>query len=68
MKYLMIIGCFAFLSSCGNKTYHTVSVKKPIYHHTWYVKSKWHRKSLGPVRYHLHLFEKQGARNVKMRG
>lgn len=71
MKYLVVIGCFALLASCssGSKTYHTVRVHKPIYHHTWYKKSRWHKKQLGPLRVDLHPFgDKQGLKKVKMKG
>jgi hypothetical protein len=58
-----------FGSCSGSKTYHTVRVYKPIYHHTWYKKSRWHKKQIGPLRIDLHLFgDKQGAKRVRMRG
>lgn len=59
------------LGSCSaaSKTYHTVTVHKPRYHHTWYKKSRWHKKQLGPLRVDLHPFgDKQGTKKVKMKG
>lgn len=71
MKVLTLIGLVIVLASCGSKTYHAVSVRKPIYHHTWYKKSRWHNQNkIGPLqfRFHWHIFEKQGAKKVKMYG
>ena len=72
MKFLLLIATLILLSACsGSKTYHTVSVHKPIYHHTWYKNSRWHKQNkIGPLefRFHWHLFERQGARKVKMYG
>lgn len=72
MKWLLAIGLCVILGSCsGSKTYHTVSVHKPRYHHTWYKKSRWHKKQLGPFRVDLHPFgigDRQGAKKVKMKG
>ena len=71
MKYLIAIGILATCASCssGSKTYHTVTVRKPIYHHTWYKKSRWHKNKIGPLRVDLHpLGDKQGAKKVKMKG
>lgn len=70
MKYLLLVGLCVILGSCsGSKTYHTVSVHKPRYHHTWYKKSRWHKKQIGPLRIDLHPFgDKQGAKKVKMKG
>ncbi len=71
VKFILLIGFCALLGACspGSKTYHTVSVRKPIYHHTWYKKSRWHKKQLGPLRVDLHPFgDKQGAKKVKMKG
>lgn len=68
MKYLFLIGSILLLGACsGSKSTHTVSVRKPIYHHTWYMNSRWHKK-LHVGRVHLRLFEKQGTRIVKMKG
>lgn len=69
MKYALVIGLLLCLCACGgSKTYHTVSVKKPIYHHSWYKNSRWHKRQIGPVRVHLHIFEKQGVKTVRMKG
>ncbi len=70
MKSLLAIGILVIFGACsGSKTYHTVTVRKPIYHHTWYKKSHWHKKQLGPLRVDLHPFgDKQGAKKVKMKG
>ena len=68
MKQLFFIGIVLLLAACGiNKTYHTVKVAKPIYHHTWYKNSRWHNKiQVGRVR--VRWFEKQGVKTVKMKG
>lgn len=68
MKFLLFIVAGVLLGACsGSKISHTTRVHKPIYHHTWYKKSKWHNTiHLGRV--HLRLFEKQGTRIVKMKG
>lgn len=64
---LLLLAMVLFLGSCGPRTYHTMKVIKPIYHHTWYKNSRWHKKiQVGRVR--VRLFEKQGARSVKMKG
>jgi len=61
---LLILLCTA---GCADKTYHTVMVVKPIYHKSWYKDSRWHKKiQVGRIR--VRLFEKQGARAVKMKG
>ncbi|HQQ97726.1 MAG TPA: hypothetical protein PLX35_10700 [Cyclobacteriaceae bacterium] len=65
-RCLLLVLVFA-LGSCGSQTYHTVKVIKPIYHHTWYKNSRWHKRiQVGRMR--VRLFEKQGARPVKMKG
>lgn len=68
MRIFITVGIILILGACiSNKTYHTVSVKKPIYHHTWYKNSRWHQKlQVGRIR--IRWFEKQGAKNVKMKG
>ncbi|CAN5334961.1 hypothetical protein BH10BAC4_BH10BAC4_21000 [soil metagenome] len=69
MKHLFITGLVLLLASCGgsNKTYHTVKVVKPVYHHGWYKNSRWHKKiQVGRVR--VRWFEKQGVHTVKMKG
>ena len=68
MKHLFIIGLVLLLASCGgSKTYHTVKVVKPVYHHGWYKNSRWHKKiQVGRVR--VRWFEKQGVKTVKMKG
>ena len=68
MKLLCILGVFLLLSACrGNKTYHTVKVIKPIYHHGYYKNSVWHKKlQVGRIR--IRWFEKQGVKTVKMKG
>lgn len=68
MRYLVIIGCMLILNACGGsgKT-RTVNVAKPIYHHSWYKDSRWHKKiQVGRVR--IRWFEKQGVKTVKMKG
>jgi len=67
MKILVAAISFFLLASCSQKNYHTVAVKKPRVHHTWYKDHKWHRKlQVGRVR--VRWFEKQGAKTVRMRG
>lgn len=69
MKQLYFIGFFLVLTACGGtgKTYHTINVIKPIYHHGYYKKSVWHKKlQLGKLR--IRWFEKQGVKTVKMKG
>lgn len=69
MKFIFIIGCILVLGACGSsdKTYHTVKVTKPVYHHSWYKNSRWHKKlQVGRVR--IRWFEKQGVKTVKMKG
>ena len=68
MKYLIAFSLFALLCACsGSQKSHTISTKKPIYHHTWYKDSRWHKKlQVGRIRFRL--FEKQGVKTVKMRG
>ncbi|NOT76399.1 MAG: hypothetical protein HOP08_15830 [Cyclobacteriaceae bacterium] len=68
MKHLFIIGIFLCLTACGGgHKYHTVKVAKPIYHHTWYKNSRWHKKiQVGRIR--VRWFEKQGVKTVKMKG
>lgn len=71
MKYLLAIAVVVVLGSCspGSKAYHSVTVHKPRYHHTWYKKSRWHKKQLGPLRVDLHPFgDKQGTKKVRVRG
>ena len=69
MKQLLVIGLLLMLSACSasDKTYHTIKVAKPIYHHTWYKNSRWHKKlQVGRIR--IRWFEKQGAKTVRMKG
>ena len=69
MKGLLIIGIFLLLAACSSsgKTYHTIKVAKPIYHHGYYKNSRWHKKlQVGRVR--IRWFEKQGAKTVRMKG
>ena len=68
MKLLLIVGICLFLGACGgSKSYHTVKVTKPVYHHGWYKNSRWHKKiQVGRVR--IRWFEKQGVKTVKMKG
>ncbi|CAN5138789.1 hypothetical protein BH09BAC3_BH09BAC3_32090 [soil metagenome] len=68
MKLLLIVSiCLLFGACSSNKTYHTVNVAKPIYHHGWYKNSRWHKKiQVGRVR--IRWFEKQGVKSVKMKG
>jgi hypothetical protein len=72
MRLLVAICLALLLSSCQliesvTGKGHTVKVKKPIYHHGYYKDSRWHRKlQVGRIR--LRLFEKQGAKTVRMRG
>lgn len=68
MKYLAIIGCFLVLTACGSSGQsNNVKVAKPVYHHTWYKNSRWHKKiQVGRVR--IRWFEKQGVKTVKMKG
>lgn len=68
MKYLVVIGCLLVLGACGSsdKT-HNVKVIKPVYHHTWFKNSRWHKKiQVGRVR--IRWFEKQGVKTVNMKG
>ncbi|MDZ4714156.1 MAG: hypothetical protein SH819_01695 [Cytophagales bacterium] len=68
MKLVILLLAFLLLGACsGSKNSHTVRVKKPIYHHTWYKNSRWHKK-IHVGRIHFRLFEKQGVRTVKMKG
>lgn len=68
LKYLFTIGLCLLLGACGSsKGYHTVKVAKPIYHHTWYKHSRWHKKiQVGRIR--IRWFEKQGVKTVRMKG
>ena len=69
MRNLYIIGLLMLLSACSSsgKTYHTVKVKKPIYHHGYYKDSRWHKKlQVGRIR--IRWFEKQGVKTVRMKG
>lgn len=54
------------LASC-HQTYHTVSVAKPRLHKSWYKNHVYHKK-IGYGRIRIKLFEKQGTRQVKMKG
>jgi hypothetical protein len=66
-RWLLLLILLVCLGSCGSHTYHTMKVIRPIYHHTWYKNSRWHKKiQVGRIR--VRLFEKQGARPVKMKG
>lgn len=62
-----VILLFLLLSACGHRTYHTVKVVKPRYHHSWYKDHKW-RKKIQIGRFRIRLFEKQGVKTVKMKG
>jgi hypothetical protein len=66
MRYLAIIGSFLVLAACsGSGKTHSVKVIKPVYHHTWYKNSRWHKKiQVGRVR--IRWFEKQGVKTVRM--
>ncbi len=66
MKYLVAIGFMLVLSACGSSDKaHSVKVTKPVYHHTWYKNSRWHKKiQVGRVR--IRWFEKQGVKTVRM--
>ena len=67
MKFILTAVAIFLLASCSQKNYHTVKVKKPRTHHTWYKDHKWHRKlQVGRVR--VRWFEKQGTKTVKMKG
>jgi hypothetical protein len=69
MKFILVIGGLLLFGACGSsdKTYHTVKVIKPVYHHTWYKDSRWHKKlQVGRIR--IRWFEKQGVKTVKMKG
>jgi hypothetical protein len=61
-----ILLCFVLLS-CGSKTYHTIKVSKPRYHHNWY-KNHTHHKKIGIGRIRVRWFEKKGTKTVKMKG
>ena len=69
MKYLLIVGSSLLLAACSsnNKTYHTIKVIKPIYHHGYYKNSRAHKKlQVGRIR--IRWFEKQGTKTVRMKG
>ncbi|MEQ9591312.1 MAG: hypothetical protein RLN86_01875 [Cyclobacteriaceae bacterium] len=67
VKGFVIVLCFLVLSACSRHKYHTVKVKKPRIHHSWYKDHKWHKKiQVGRIR--LRLFERQGVKTVKMKG
>ncbi len=69
MKPFFIAFALFLMASCSatDRTYHSMKVVKPRYHHTWYKDSKWHNKiQVGRIR--VRLFEKQGVKSVKMKG
>jgi len=67
MRWLIVIVLLVGLGACSRHSYHTVAVKKPRYHHTWYKNHKWHKKiQVGRVR--VRWFERQGVKTVKMKG
>jgi hypothetical protein len=67
LKVLFALLLCSALLSCGSKTYHTVEVKKPRYHHGWYKNHAYHKK-IGVGRIRVRWFEKQGTKTVKMKG
>lgn len=67
MRSLVIVLILLMGAGCSRHNYHTVEAKKPRYHHTWYKDHKWHKKiQVGRIR--VRWFEKQGTKNVKMKG
>lgn len=67
VRGLMVLILLLVLGACGRHNYHTVKVKKPRYHHTWYKDHRWHKKiQLGRIR--VKWFEKQGTKTVRMKG
>jgi hypothetical protein len=66
-KILLALLLCSTLLSCSSKTYHTVDVSKPRYHHGWY-KNHIHHKKIGVGRIRVRWFEKQGTKSVKMKG
>lgn len=66
-KILFGLLFFSTLLSCSSKTYHTVDVKKPRYHHSWYKKHTYQKK-IGFGRIRVRWFERQGTKTVKMKG
>ena len=67
MRWLLFLGIVLLLGACSKHNYHTVKVKKPRYHHTWYKDHRW-RKKIQVGRIRLRLFEKQGVKTAKMKG
>jgi hypothetical protein len=67
MRLLLTVVFVLFLAACSRHNYHTVKVKKPRIHHTWYKDHKWHKKiQVGRIR--IRWFERQGAKTVRMKG
>lgn len=66
MKKLLLFATLLFFASCSGQ-YHTVKVKKPRIHHSWY-KNHRYRKNIQIGKYRFDIFDRQGTRTVKMKG